>query len=938
MDQTLSSGSKTARTSSFTTSPPTKKNGQLKRGVFHIPLSQKELFDMDLCWIENIRAQGHGTSVVPSSVLREVRSSALKSAAAASNISEKAPSGTTASPPATPASKDKMSTETITRTPAAALREPSETLSAKRHQSAIADTRSPKVQISRTEAPHDSDSSPQQPDIPLPSIEVPTTGLLEKRVPAFSQMEASQSLAKTSSNREEPLLSQEPPRPFSPSWSSEADSSDVEDQDTPISAKQARQPESLTRGHVLAPLENSALNLRSSSPPEELDVEVPDALGGKNLHTQASERQSSREHSRSQPKEGGQIESPLLSRHQQRQNYHYVNSPSSPSDSLIPNNHKNTTLHEELQEHGQEVSQTIQHERRRRLMKEPVFPELGGHREVVVSAGPNSSNFGSIVKRRRSTGIHPSEASRDCVTDVAIGRVPVLRSGTKTYVARRTEHRKSAPANFMDHLEVVAMAHTNKPSRGFSMGTGANPIYTWKLPYETFKSAYPDFMGDLEDFLRACFCIQGFASTGSLASFLYDDVIRAYVDFIGYVHAVKSGKTMNLLEWYNRNVDALQYSKKVVTTENVASILAAYPKKVDVIRQIVHSSQDFDPVRREAVPTLEPERTDGSEHAQMVPNDLMERVARQELSLPSTTLAPLAESDCASDSLWPHGQLSSPQMNASLFGPSALSDDTGKDQSQDLYQSQRQSQPNHHIQNSSSGLGVTESPLALPSSLAPTAAIPLGMDRVSYMLQSPAWRSLADVSPPRQSTERRTREKSAEMIVESAIRRPTREPVVQSVQQAPADGTTSRKRSREGDDLGYNAQTKKRHTSGVLPNNALSNPKIAEQKRREQDSEDDWFEPPQHRPPAAKAVESSVQPQPARTEHRQDTVVTSNMQTTEASSRRSPALLKLAAPLPKKQRQPVQALPLSDADRARRFGEFLKSKVRAKKGSGQRTT
>lgn len=907
MNQTLDDGS-TAACSASLTAPRTKKNGQLKRSVSRIPPNQKRLLDDADCWIGNIREKGLGATFVPTSVLEEVRSNALKSASTALYTA------TIGRPLSAPPSADKTPAKTAETT-----RKTSRKSSA-RHPPTAAET--PTTQLSRTENPTPHKPSPQNPVVSLPSKVAAKPGLLEKKVPVSLQMGPPQPPKQNSSNREEANRSQDSARPYSPSWASQADTSDVEAGDSPTLVRQAQQSGTITPKQASAPSGIPVPNqLRSSSPLEDLDVEVPDALGEKSLRTQTSAERPSQQLSQTQAGQRIKSDSPLQSKQRLRRSLDSALNSSPPPNGLISGTYDSTSHHEaQLPEHKQEAPQNLQLERRRRLMKEPKFPELGYHTEAAISIRPESKDYGSAKGRPRSTDTR-----------------------SKAYVTSRALQHEKPRHRFSDRIDDIAITRPNNPADedGNAVRAATAPKerlaeigYTWKLPYETFKATYPDFRGDLEDFLRACYCIQGFANTGSLASFLYDDVIRAFVDFIGYVQAVTSGKPMNLLEWYNRNVDTLQYSKKVVTTENVTYILAAYPKQVDVIRKIIHSSQEPDNVRRDAVASLKLAHDGASAAARVVSNGLMGGVAGPELSLSSTTLARLAESGSIGDSLWPHGQLSSPHLHSTLYGHSLLSDASSKDQSQGRIQSQQESQLNHHSQISSSGLDVTESPLALPSSLVPTAAIPPGMDRVSYMLQSPAQHSSAvEATSSRFPIEIHSRENSEDSAGESAMRRPARDLLAEPVRYAPAEKIASRKRRREEDGPADHAQANKRHTSGAPSNGALAK-KAEREQHEQQESDDGCFEPPRSSPRTGKAVSLAIPPRPADTEQRRATIATSNRQATEDNAKGSSSLLKIAAPLPKTQRQSMQPLPGSATEMSRRFGEFLKA--RAKKVPGQK--
>ncbi|CAK7239872.1 MAG: hypothetical protein STHCBS139747_001307 [Sporothrix thermara] len=113
-------------------------------------------------------------------------------------------------------------------------------------------------------------------------------------------------------------------------------------------------------------------------------------------------------------------------------------------------------------------------------------------------------------------------------------------------------------------------------------------LQTWMLPYEAFVAAYPDYKGDLEDFLRACYALQHTGAGALPPSFLFDDVIHAFLDYIEYIHEARFADAQppqNLAHWYNLHATGLICKKSVVTRDNVASILRAYPDEVRAIAQ-----------------------------------------------------------------------------------------------------------------------------------------------------------------------------------------------------------------------------------------------------------------------------------------------------------------------------------------------------------------
>ena len=106
-----------------------------------------------------------------------------------------------------------------------------------------------------------------------------------------------------------------------------------------------------------------------------------------------------------------------------------------------------------------------------------------------------------------------------------------------------------------------------------------------ETPFTAYATAYLDYTGTEDDFLRAVSYVGDQQKTGQLASFLYDDVIRAfYEDFIPYLQSTDSEPPMVMWKWYNRHVKSLRYNKNVVTLDNLGKILEFYSEEIRAIR------------------------------------------------------------------------------------------------------------------------------------------------------------------------------------------------------------------------------------------------------------------------------------------------------------------------------------------------------------------
>ncbi|EPE03433.1 hypothetical protein F503_06606 [Ophiostoma piceae UAMH 11346] len=385
-------------------------------------------------------------------------------------------------------------------------------------------------------------------------------------------------------------------------------------------------------------------------------------------------------------------------------------------------------------------------------------PPVSAPPPVVISAAPYPAPALS------SAGIAPFAAagSRAAAAFVDVAVTPAFKVRGPVY------HTPAANASLTTPFPGSAVSIRESPSM--------SPRLTWMLPYETFTSAYPDYTGDLEDFLRACYCLQSIAKARQLASYQFDDVVRSYLEYIEYVHDDACTTPLNLHQWYIENTDELLYNKKVVTRSNVDAILMAYPDKVQSIQQLAESGMQISknkqvdkPAPALAVVVQGPRATPGEApgDSDSTPRQLTQQVQPDSLgtpsqpqsfpagrrylvdevhyrdsqddsgpSNPSNSLLNMSILGSSGESVWHHGQPSSPPGIIHVGGASQsqfLSQDASQDGS--LPGPVGVTRPDSQIQ--SSCLTNAENALQPPSSPIRTSALPPGMDRITYMLQSP---------------------------------------------------------------------------------------------------------------------------------------------------------------------------------------------------------
>ncbi|KAL1900149.1 hypothetical protein Sste5346_002459 [Sporothrix stenoceras] len=295
----------------------------------------------------------------------------------------------------------------------------------------------------------------------------------------------------------------------------------------------------------------------------------------------------------------------------------------------------------------------------------------------------------------------------------------------------------------------ASQQHIHMPMPSNTASPNPNLLRTWMMPFELFTATYPDYRGDLEDFLRACYSLQH-SSPSALPSFVFDDIVHTFLDYIEYVQTIASGSPQNLTQWYNLNATNLVHNQNVVTRDNVASILNAYPEEVKAIQTKTPNPN----VQADASDAHTQGHVHGSS-AKAAPSSSQAEQPSSHESLPPGRPFPF-EMGHRPSPVGSSGPSNSILHDLSGYGNSN-STDSGRDslrarlaQSQSIGLSQNLSQENisESIRHSHA-FGPTqsswESPhvnhhdnrqLPLPSSPVASAAVPAGMDKRAYMLRS----------------------------------------------------------------------------------------------------------------------------------------------------------------------------------------------------------
>ncbi|CAK7273280.1 hypothetical protein SEPCBS119000_005572 [Sporothrix epigloea] len=533
---------------------------------------------------------------------------------------------------------------------------------------------------------------------------------------------------------------------------------------------------------------DSPVNVVCCSSPSVMDVELPDALVERRSSMIAENRQNGSPHSWQRLPSNGpshpQTPTSILRRKRLQ--------PLLPSDISVDRNSRPVTISPEPDRSVASINYVASREigqPRQRLMKVPVFPTNGTpflqarhsmtERHTSSHNGRRRSSLvrGNTLEPPYSTGKIPLSRrlarSRDDFGVISRRETSIPAVATAPTVAAPcpTKETPVVPSPGVGPIEASRDAPTAHSTILVSSGAPATPVaiketqaaqplvaspQTWMLPFDAFTAAYPDYKGDLEEFLRACYSLRC-TPPGALPGFLFDDIVHAFLDYIEYIHAPPSADAsspQNLTQWYNMHATGLKCKKSVVTRENVASILRVYPDEVWAIEQ------------NATAPGTETHAVMAASKTNLVPPAVAAQVSQEQKehqgqptsgenldvssqgnssSRPNSllqALQKLRESNDASES-----DLLPEQGRAqSLSPPGLFSGDCGNTEaSLDHSRSQAQSSTEAPLTQTNCLSGVTHSslgdnydePLELPSSPIASGLVPAHMDKRFYMMQTP---------------------------------------------------------------------------------------------------------------------------------------------------------------------------------------------------------
>ncbi|KAH8166303.1 hypothetical protein CIB48_g1971 [Xylaria polymorpha] len=216
--------------------------------------------------------------------------------------------------------------------------------------------------------------------------------------------------------------------------------------------------------------------------------------------------------------------------------------------------------------------------------------------KVMTALGQHSDTESSISTNNMSSSIIPStredptteSQKHAAVWDVQLGRMP-------TYDTNSSPGNHDSPSASKQYSPVeipTSLSHAiHSPQPPALVTHLAAPLAvapkSWEAPFVHYTVTYPSYIGTIQDFVTACIYIQ--LQHRRIRTSLYDDFIRAWVE--GYLTYIKDcdeaeppRKALRAIEWYNEIDDDPSFTSRVVTRQNLQSILNFYPNELETAR------------------------------------------------------------------------------------------------------------------------------------------------------------------------------------------------------------------------------------------------------------------------------------------------------------------------------------------------------------------
>ncbi|KAI0869618.1 hypothetical protein GGS24DRAFT_493616 [Hypoxylon argillaceum] len=215
-----------------------------------------------------------------------------------------------------------------------------------------------------------------------------------------------------------------------------------------------------------------------------------------------------------------------------------------------------------------------------------------GPAKTVATTGQNNDKESSLSAGNTSPSIIPStihDQNTHAVKhipawDARPGQLPMHDANSSFKDSRSSlASRHHSP---MD-MPISPSRVLRSPQQPISLTRPAVALSSWEAPFIHYTVTYPSYNGTIQDFVTACIYIQ--LQYRRIRTSLYDDFIRAWVE--GYLPYVKDcdesqppQKPLRAIEWYNEIDDDPLFTSRVVTRQNLQSILNFYPNELKAAR------------------------------------------------------------------------------------------------------------------------------------------------------------------------------------------------------------------------------------------------------------------------------------------------------------------------------------------------------------------
>lgn len=209
---------------------------------------------------------------------------------------------------------------------------------------------------------------------------------------------------------------------------------------------------------------------------------------------------------------------------------------------------------------------------------------------------PNVVRIKSIIDETPYIPRRPSIQSRAGSPPVRLAESP-SSAGQETPRRQSPEYRPASPRQ---------IAETNNRPASSLLSFTAAPAFVSQpeAPFIRYSLSYPSYTGSVGDFVRACIYIKVLQRKRALASYQYDDFIRAWVKgYLPYIETLgESDKPLTAIEWYMETVDEPEFTAKIVTKDSLGATLEFYTDEVKTAQLSLGVSLSPSPAEMQAPP------------------------------------------------------------------------------------------------------------------------------------------------------------------------------------------------------------------------------------------------------------------------------------------------------------------------------------------------